>query len=781
MFFPMASSSLPDDETCEDTNMSLRWKVSFALVSLFAVTTWATQFLHHYIIYSSYQALEQQKAQRDLDRCRAAIQREVEQLATFCRTRSASDEVCEFVQHPSQQFSNANMAPAAYVNKNLDLIWFLNPQGQVVWGESRDSHHQGKLVSMPDFPGLAADPSNHLGGFTAAGQGTEGILLTSRGMMLTVAQPIVGSQNKGPVCGTLIQGRLLRDSDIQRLRDQIKVQFTLWPDNSAMPNDLAKNADAKRSLALPSGVWKEAGDQTLSLYTRLADLSGRHGVIVRAEVPRDITRQGEQALRFVTLSNAIQAALAVALLYFVMQRLVITPLAAVKRHVVAVSRGESAGLMKIAINRDDEIGELAREFDQMILRLAELHSEMLVAKEAAESASTQAVAAIEEAVAASQSKGEFLACMSHEIRTPLGAVTGMITLLEKSNLDQSQRNYVEMAQQAAQSLLTVISNILDFSKIEAGKVELEAIPFDPQKLLQDVIQLQTPAAANKNLQLACFLSPELPRRAIGDPGRIQQVLTNLISNSIKFTPAGCVRVRAQRLDCDGERCQFRIEVQDTGIGIAGDRLERLFKKFSQVESSTTRRYGGSGLGLAICKRLVELMGGQIGVNSEEGAGSTFWFTLTLATAPQPLDESAAALAPPPQAPGLGMHVLVAEDNGMNQFVAKEMLKRAGCTCEIVANGLLAQEALEKGHFDAVLMDCQMPVVDGYEATQRIRAGETAAPERRRMPIIAVTANALCGDREKCLAAGMDDYVSKPIAYDKLVAALGAFAAVTQEK
>jgi Amt family ammonium transporter len=519
-------------------------------------------------------------------------------------------------------------------------------------------------------------------------------------------------------------------------------------------------------------------------------------------------------------------------------------------------------------------------------------------------------AATEAAEAASYAKSEFLARMSHEIRTPLNGVVGMIDLLEHSAVDNNQRRYLQLAREASGSLLAVISDILDFSKIEAGKVELEKIEYDPHKLVEDLILLLAPVAAKKNLAMASLLRPDVPHRLLGDPNRIRQILTNLLSNAIKFTERGSVSLRVVVDRRETDSITLRLEVCDTGIGIPADRLDRLFERFSQVDSSTTRRYGGTGLGLAISKRLVNLMGGDIGAISMEGAGTTFWFTLcaeevvardTLPDSPAaalravrlfaiepnpvlrkilaeqldgrfspdsrvigdeaplpvlrdaaasghlfeiallPYNDSGHAIAaeiraenaiktvrcvamlniddriepaelarkgfdgflhrpimqshlvdivasltvartpvasPPPAnqssaaAALKGLHLLVAEDNEMNQFVTSETLRRAECTFQIVADGSEAVNAAQNSRFDAILMDCQMPNMDGLEATRLIRRWESDS-SRPRTPIIALTADAISGDREKCLSAGMDGYVTKPINTEELFAAISA--------
>ena len=475
-----------------------------------------------------------------------------------------------------------------------------------------------------------------------------------------------------------------------------------------------------------------------------------------------------------------------------LQRRIVEPIVQLARSIRRLTR-EQDFEVRVESNAQDEIGQLTRGFNDMLTHLQERELTLADRNQALELAAREATLARESAEQALRFKSMFLANMSHEIRTPMNGILGITEILLESRLNAQQKEHVGTVLHSGRALLNIINDILDFSKIEAGKLVLTPSSFALSVFFQELLDLFAQQARQQGLKLSLQVDPAVPEWIWADAGRLRQILANLVGNAIKFTPSGSVILRVRAAAAQRPSLALVFEVIDTGIGISDAQHSQIFEEFNQGDSSAARRHGGTGLGLSIALRLARLMNGSMALQSRQGHGSTFTLNILAAVGMVPASQSPEPQAYPLRLPVLAVpgpalasthtadgdqtlgwrrcRVLVVEDNLVNQIVVQAALERAGCQVGMADGGAAGVRAATQDHYDLVLMDCQMPEVDGYEATRQIREWESAQPAARRLPIIALTAHAMAGDREKCEAAGMDDYLTKPMSAKELMSVL----------
>gem|GEM_PF-6721176 len=741
--------------------MTLRKKtlltISLVLLLLFgALHLFLFRFLN-----KEYLALEQAQLDLNASRVQAIQEFLLESLSIKVTDWSYWDDAYDFVLDVNSRFIESNLQHESLEALGVSVVAFYNDRSELV--------HAAQIIDQQRTAEVYSEALSQIVPTLKAREGEnekefrrEGIVRAQGQLFSFAARALLSSAQLGPSRGVVVFLKEFGARELQNFSALLKLplKMAVFGDSSSA----LEFGAAWEELLVEKRFSERPSEKTAHSFVLLEDVQGAPAAALRVDIPRSIYLQSRQTQSAVYWMMVLATGVFAFVVLSVVELLVLARLSSTSLEITEIARSADAS-KRVAKKGNDELGQLADNLNQMLSALDSSQREIVVAREAAE--------------VASRAKSAFVANVSHELRTPLNGVIGMTELLRSTKLDETQDELVEIIQSSSVSLQVLINDILEFSKAEAKQIELLAEPFDLRATLAVVSKPLMLIGKQRQIDFFYVVENDVEDVFLGDRFRLSQVLTNLIGNALKFTDVGGVVLL--RVECERRAenlASLRFTVLDTGIGIERSKQELIFQAFSQADASTTRKYGGTGLGLTISRDLVRLMGGDLEVRSRPNAGTVFSFLIDLVVLPQMprlLVPEEVKAQPIEEASLTGLRVLVAEDNEVNQKLIRRILEKLGVNVTIVEDGEQAVTQSALARYDLILMDCQMPVMSGYDAALAIRERELMLSKGgRRIPIIAITANAMDGTAERCAEVGMDDHIFKPFVKDKLVEKLNSW-------
>jgi signal transduction histidine kinase/CheY-like chemotaxis protein len=742
--------------------MSIRLKTVLFTLFLFLLLMGILTLVFSYSLRTRFTTIEHDATTLNVERVKSTLKDTIKDVTLKLGDWSNWDDTYKFVAKPNHAFIDSNISYEALKSIQVDYILILNNKRETVLGVKTNHAQQSLDTEVTDLSNTILALPSLLTFDENKKSHPSGVIRTKKGeALLIAAAPIYTSSFTGPSRGTIVFARrfdTLVVNSIERTT-HLKVSFAPYT-ASQLTNLLPDTGNLLLSDANAVAI-QEKSSEVISGYGIVRSIEGAPILIFHTEEPRALYMQGRETRLQIVWALLLSGSCAAIILVIFLEYMIFSRLTRLRSGILQVSKSEDLSL-RVQVSGKDELADFALQMNGMFARLAHLISESNALRKEAESSNI--------------AKGHFLANMSHEIRTPLNGILGLSELLGDTDLTQAQNQQVRLLHHSAASLLHVVNGILDFSKIEAGKLIIAQEPFTLSKELKHLKALISVSAAKRGITVDFDIAKDLPPVLIGDSLRINQVLLNLLTNALKFSHDNSNILLMVTWSQRDRSADLEISVRDSGKGISASKLESVFEPFEQEDSTTSRKFGGTGLGLSICRELIDLMQGKFELTSKVNLGTTALIRLCLpigevhveSLSDDRLDSQYIRNTRLAQREEIKeCRVLVAEDNEVNQKVIVSLLNRRGIEAVLASNGEEALAYWSAGDFSLIFMDCQMPELDGYQATGAIREAELANPSRGYTPIVALTAHAMPGDKERCLEAGMDEYLAKPFKASEL--------------